>query len=442
MSGIETFLINIFFISVFLLLVPLLIERSPKLLSVTQKKTIVTVSAGLGIISCMVFPITILEGFFFDLRWIPAIVGGLYGGVPASIILIAITLAFRILIGGGGIYPTIIMGVVVLVFLIILTKTFNESSRKKKLIIGSCFSLVIGIVVLVVLNSLFYISISPSLILVYLILTPSTTLLVIYIIEVIHETIILNEKLIKAEKMEVVSHLASSISHEVRNPLAVVRGFLQMMEQMNVSDEKRAEFLKISIAEIDRANDIIRNYLTFAKPSLENIEIMDIREELEKVVNMISPLANMNCVELKGKIDQSYFIKGEPQLIQQCLLNITKNCLEAMPDGGTLSIKTSQVHKELRIEITDSGQGMTEEQLSRIGEPYFTTKGREGTGLGMMTAIQIIKMMKGRINVKSKLKKGTTFYIFLPLVDKEFSEVAAAINSSEQQFTRDHSYIT
>lgn len=426
MNGVETLLLNILFIIVFLLFVPLLLERYPRSISVTQKKWIVTASASLAIISCMLFPITILEGFIFDLRWIPTIIGGLYGGIPASFFLLAMTIITRIFIGGGGIYPTLIISFVVLLVLILLTKPFVASSRKKKLIIGSSFSFSTGIIVLIVLNSLFHISISPIIILVYLILTPATTVLVIYILEIIQETVFLNKKLIKAKKMEIVSHLASSISHEVRNPLAVVRGFLQLMEQSEISEKERKNYLKISITEIDRANDIIRNYLTFAKPSLESIEILDIQEELMRAINIITPLANMNCVEIKTKFDYPYQIKGEAQLFQQCLLNITKNCLEAMPQGGKLFIETKRKKMELRIEITDNGQGMTEEQLSRLGEPYFTTKGQHGTGLGMMTAIQIIKMMNGRISVESKLNKGTTFYIYFPLYEMETTRVAVA----------------
>lgn len=424
MNGIDSLLLNILFIIVFLSFVPLFLERYPKTFSNTRKKWTVSISASIAVIFCMSYPITIMEGFIFDLRWIPVIVVGLYGGVPVSIFLTIITIAYRFFLGGGGIYPTIIIGAIILFFLLLLTKIFVTSTRKKKLLIGSCFSFISGILVLTVLKIVFDILVSPQLILVYLILMPSSTILVIYLAELIQETVYLNKKLIKAEKMEIVSHLASSISHEVRNPLAVVRGFLQLMEQVDLPLSKRKEFLEISIAEIDRANDIIRNYLTFAKPSPENVKTIDIKQELEHAITIITPLANMNCVEVEMKIDE-YLIKGEQQLLQQCLLNMTKNCIEAMPTGGILYIETKQWNQELVIQITDTGQGMTKEQLSRLGEPYFTTKGREGTGLGMMTAIQIIKMMNGRLTVESKVNVGTSFYIYLPIIDPIEVEVTA-----------------
>lgn len=231
----------------------------------------------------------------------------------------------------------------------------------------------------------------------------------------------LHKRVVKAEKMEVVSHLASSISHEVRNPLAVVRGFLQMMGQNELPEEKRKEFISICIGEIDRANDIIRNYLTFAKPTPDRIEILDIKQELKKAIGIITPLANMNSIIIETDIENSYFIKGDQQLIQQCLLNITKNCIEAMPESGKLFIKTIVESDQLIIEIKDTGVGMTEEQLSRIGEPYFTTKGREGTGLGMLSVMKIIEMFNGQLNVSSKINEGTTFRIVFPLFNHTVS---------------------
>ncbi len=386
------------------------------------------VSASLAIISCMSFPVTILDGYIFDLRWIPVIVVGLYGGLSTSSILLIVAVTYRFLLGGGGAYATVITAAVLFFYLLLVTKPFIRASLKKKLMIGSCFSFSVGVLVLVVLKMFFSVSINHALLTLYLILTPVTSLLVIYILEVIKETIFLNDKLIKAEKMEIVSHLASSISHEIRNPLAVVRGFLQMMDQMDLSPQKKREFLELSIEEIDRANNIIRNYLTFAKPSAENTEIINISEELGRAINIITPLANMNCVEIDKQVESAYYIKGDSQLLQQCLLNIVKNCLEAMPQGGVLQINTSNHNRELLITVTDSGQGMTKEQLSRLGEPYYTTKGREGTGLGMMTALQIIKMLNGRLSVKSIVKKGTTFQIFFPLVDLHSSEVTRKIH--------------
>lgn len=244
--------------------------------------------------------------------------------------------------------------------------------------------------------------------------------IIIYFQELMKEMLFMKREMIHGEKMEMVNHLASSISHEVRNPLTVVKGFLQLMKDTNLSEKKRKEFLNISIDEIDRANKIIGEYLAFAKPAQEQQTYLNIKDELDKTVEVITPLANMNSVTVEiEEIDSSLWVLGEKQLLQQCLLNITKNCVEAMPSGGALSIKAKKEKNRLSLTIADTGVGMTEEQLKRIGEPYFSTKGENGTGLGMMTSFRIIHSMSGSIKITSELNRGSQFKIRIPLVNEK-----------------------
>lgn len=428
MYDVEGLLLNVLVLVFFILFVPLILGRIIKSFTRSQKKSIFIISNSLAIIVCISFPITFSEGFIYDLRFVAQIIGGLYGGIPASIILWIVTITYRGIFGGLGVFSTMIISTVIFVISIFLTAKFQVVSKKKKLMIGTYFSVFTSLLAIVVTTFMFNLPLLTIPDVTHFILQLCTTLIIIYVFEIVRETSIINKRIIKAEKMEIVSHLASSISHEVRNPLAVVRGFLQMMLQTDLPEEKRKDFLKISMTEIDRANDIIRDYLTFAKPSPENIEMIDIKQELERAIEIIKPLANMNCVEINQNIKQ-FYINGEPQLLQQCLLNITKNCIEAMPQSGKLVIKTKEVNGELIIEIIDSGVGMTEEQLSRLGEPYFTTKGREGTGLGMMAAIKIIELMNGRLSVTSKVNEGTKFQIFIPIVKILITEQVITIKS-------------
>lgn len=419
MNGIETLLLNVLFLTLIFLFIPLLVERNPILISNTKKKWLHILLAALAVITSMIFPINFGNGIIFDLRMVAIIVGGLYGGIPGSFFLLVITIISRFMIGvNTGAFSTIITSTVVVLFLVVVTKYFNQALVKEKLIIGSLFAFFTGLWVIIVHSAFLHLSFSKGFILLYLLLLIGTATVIIYVTEIIREMSFLHKRLVKAEKMEVVSHLASSISHEVRNPLAVVRGFLQVMDQNELSEEKRKEFISISIGEIDRANDIIRNYLTFAKPNPDQIEILDIKQELEKAIRIITPLANMNAIIIETDIDYSYLIKGDQQLLQQCLLNITKNCVEAMPESGKLLIKTMVESDQLIIEIKDTGVGMTKEQLARIGEPYFTTKGREGTGLGMLSVIRIIEMLHGQLNVSSEINEGTCFRISFPLAEQ------------------------
>jgi two-component system, sporulation sensor kinase B len=424
MYDIKGLLLNVLILAFFLLFVPLLLMRNIKSSSRIYKKCIFVVSTSLAIITCISFPINYSEGFYYDLRFVAQIIGGLYGGVPASIVLWVVTVAYRGLFGGLGAYSTFIISTLILILTVFCPFKFHQVSVKRKLLIGALYSVITSVSLIVITIILFDLVIINFADVVHFILQLCTSVVIIYILEIIRETSFINKRIIKAEKMEVVSHLASSISHEVRNPLAVVRGFLQMMQQSDIPIEKRKDYLNISLSEIDRANDIIRNYLTFAKPSPENIEVLNIKEEMQRAIEIITPLANMNCVEIQTKITE-LFVFGESQLLQQCLLNITKNCIEAMPDSGKLFVETIEKNGELLIEIVDTGKGMTHEQLSRLGEPYFTTKGREGTGLGMMAVMKIIELMNGRIQVKSKLNQGTKFEIYFPLTVEVTEELVA-----------------
>ncbi len=215
--------------------------------------------------------------------------------------------------------------------------------------------------------------------------------------------------------MEIVSHLAASISHEVRNPLTVAKGFMQMFHE-DLADDSKKRLWGIAIQELDRATEIINDYLMFAKPAIENREMINIGHELQHAVSIVTQLANMNTVQIHLRLlnDEDYFVLGDRQKLQQCLINVLKNGIEAMPNGGELQVLLRQHHSELQIDILDSGKGMTQEQINRLGEPYFTTK-EKGTGLGMMVSFSIIKGMNGSINVTSEPQKGTCFSIKLPL---------------------------
>ncbi|OIJ11623.1 hypothetical protein BKP35_11835 [Anaerobacillus arseniciselenatis] len=423
MDGIESLLLNLLFLIVFLLFVPLFLEKSLKTLPIKLKKSIIIFSFCIAIVSSMSFPITAVEGFIFDLRWIPLVIGILYGGIPVGILLATITIGYRFLIGGEGVIPNLIVCVFLVTLSILLIKRFNSLIKKNRIKMVTSFSLTAGLLQLIVFYAIFRVPVSGLEILTYSVLLVFSAFIVIYTLEIIREENMINQKLFEAEKMKIVSHLASSVSHEVRNPLTVVRGFLQMMEQTEMSRYEQKKFLKISMDEIDRANIIIGDYLSFAKPTEQNMEILNLKKEFQRAIDMIKPMANMNSVEITTKIESCY-IKGQSQLFQQCLLNILKNCIEAMPESGELSIETKKDKKLVYIIIEDNGHGMSKEQLVRIGEPYFTTKGSGGTGLGMMTVKRIVDMLDGRIHISSELNKGTRFEISIPVVESEKGQSA------------------
>jgi two-component system, sporulation sensor kinase B len=245
-------------------------------------------------------------------------------------------------------------------------------------------------------------------------------LLFVKFIESAKNDLALSAEIRKFEKLKSVSEVAASISHEVRNPLTATRGFIQLLSDNNLTIEEKNLYISISLEELDKAASIITDYLTFATPSLENIEILELNKELDTIMKTITPLALINAVDIEIEKTEAIYVAGEREKFHQCLINLMKNSIEAMPDGGKLMITLQELNGKVVITVADTGAGMTDEQIERLGTPYFSTK-VNGTGLGTMVIFSIVKAMMGEIKVDSKIGKGTCFTILFPTVDSSQS---------------------
>lgn len=380
------------------------------------KRSFLSIFPILSLILCMLFPVVIEEDFVWDLRWIPFLLGGLYGGYRLGIILIVITLVIRYVSGGdNGFYISCITFPLVGVSLFFISKYYLKLSVSKKILIGISLIFIVHILTQFISTVVFELTIGISLWKQYFTIQVIGIVVVILLWEVILTNFQVLEKLVKAEKLQIVSHLAASISHEVRNPLTVTRGYIQMLSE-DVSSHTKVRYANIALKELDRATDVINDYLTFASISPENTERLRVSEEIQHVVNRIKPLANNNGTELKLSLieDGAYSIMGERKKFQQCLFNILKNGIESMDHAGEIYIDLIRAASTIQIKIQDQGIGMTQEQIYRLGEPYFTTKDK-GTGLGMMVSYSVIKSMDGTVHVSSVQGKGTCFSINLPI---------------------------
>ncbi|MBA2875936.1 ATP-binding protein [Thermaerobacillus caldiproteolyticus] len=425
----KDFLLNLFFILIPIFVVPLWIEE--KNVPETIKQHVLSFCSAFVIILCMIFPIRMDTHYVYDLRQIPLWLGSLYKGPAASVLLCFITIGYHFFFGGRGFTITAITSIFITLTSMMLSKKFLSLSSKYRIFLACSLSVFSG-ALSVALGHLLY-GVPPtsfSLSLVYLPIQSICMLLTCYLKEMLYKNIALRKRIIRAEKMEAVSHLAASISHEVRNPLTAARGFMQLLEQGQLSAEKRKQYVQIAIEELDRAEAIITDYLTFAKPAPESVEKLNVKTEIERVIDLLRPFANMNSVEFQTLL-APFNVKGEREKFQQCLINIIKNAIEAMPNGGTLQIYVSIENGRVLIRVSDTGIGMTKEQMERLGEPYFTTKGIKGTGLGMMVVYRIIESMNGTIHITSEVNKGTEVSIYLPLAQSWKNTIA---NEQEKVF--------
>ncbi|KAA9031144.1 sensor histidine kinase [Niallia endozanthoxylica] len=410
-------LINFLFILLALCLLQILYIATYAYRSKEVKSWEIALFPIISLALCMVFPVYSDEENIWSLCYVPFILGGLYGGYKLGLAQLSIVLLIRYVLGGMGFYTGSAAIITIGIAICVLSKYYLKLNLKQKLLL-SVTILVIGITVSQVLEAIFFSEHITSL---FLFEYYSINIIGIIIATILWEAIRMYssilQNLIKAEKLQMVSHLAASISHEVRNPLTVSRGFMQLLSE-DLSPEKSKEFVHIALKELDRATDIINDYLTFAKPAVEKNEKININEEIQQAINVINPLATMNGVEIEqtiyGPEHNPFMTIGERKKFQQCLINIMKNGIESMTSkGGKLHIHLSGFQNTVKIDICDQGIGMSQEQINRLGEPYFTTK-EKGTGLGMMVSYSIIKGMNGTIHVNSELRKGTSFKLVLP----------------------------
>lgn len=349
----------------------------------------------------------------YDLRLIPLIIGGLYLGIGP--ILVVAILILRGLFGLDlGFVHTLIIYAPFAIVLWKLYPWFWKQASARRIIISVVLSMVIC--VLTVVGMQFAI---PHLKwfdawFAYLVIPPLGMAIITYAIEFIRRTSEMQQQLIKVEKLKAVEQMGAAISHEIRNPLTAASGFVQLLQDDYLPRFKRREYLSIVRDELNSAERVIQDYLTFAKPSLTTFEELNVKSELKQLINILQPLANQYSVEIISDFSVIGFIKGDRQKFRQCFINVLKNAVESMPNGGSLSIKTDFSQNYVTIDVKDNGIGMTKDQLNRLGEPFYSTKGKNGTGLGMMVVYSIVRAMNGTIWAESEVDKGTTFHFMFP----------------------------
>jgi two-component system, sporulation sensor kinase B len=410
----ENLLINILFV-----LLPILLFQIFYIDASIKHKNIILASVfSISIIMCMNFPITNYEGHIFDLRYIPFVLGALYGGRKIAISLFLVILAYRFYIGGAGFYIAFVDSSLLLIILVfLLVPKYQTYSLKSKIISTMTLLGLVAIVSLIICHTIFgFILHGPIVLLSYFVIAQALTMgVTVYFLEFLITMNTMKKQLYQNEKLKSLSEMAASISHEVRNPLTVTRGFIQLLRSPSIDEEKKNSYIDLSLKELDRAASIITDYLTFAKPH-ENVELkpLNVNDEVSYVANVMQPYALMQNVTIKKKILlNEVYILGNKRQFHQCLINLSKNAIEAMPNGGSLEVKLYRDNNKIHIELIDTGIGMTPEQIARLGVPFFTNK-EKGTGLGTMVAFSIVKAMKGKIKVESKINEGTIFTISIP----------------------------
>jgi two-component system NtrC family sensor kinase len=225
------------------------------------------------------------------------------------------------------------------------------------------------------------------------------------------------------DKMASLGKLAASVAHELNNPMAGILNYAKLIDR-NIREseatiperDKLARYLSLIEKEAGRSGDIVRNLLVFARPSGTEFALHELNPILERSVMLVRHHVEMADIRLETQL-----LEGDDQLvchagqIQQALLALLMNAVEAMPNGGTIRLVAESVGESVRITISDTGVGIPKEVLPNIFEPFFSSKDRsEAVGLGLAVVYGIVRHHLGSIDVKSEVNQGTTFHIMLP----------------------------
>jgi two-component system, sporulation sensor kinase B len=386
-----------------------------------RNRLMISVFSTLSVLTCMSFPVDVVPGFLFDLRLVPLVVGILYGGLWGGLPMILVFALYRFSIGGvGALYMVLSFSPMFLLAFALLPRYPHWSRRKKAFTAMGLASMVLVVTLYVMLYQMKVQLGTPLLHNPYLPFTLLMTLLTlfclyvsVYLIENMREKAVLRQEVLRAEKFQALAELTASMTHEIRNPLTVVRGFLQLLKENGITENKKQMFLKMGIDELDRSESIIRDYLAVARPQIERQEPVNVSERIHHVTGIISSFATLKGVDIDHAVDDELYVNGDPEKLSQVLMNLVKNGIEAMKEGGILHVRAVRKNRHVVIDVIDSGVGMTREETARLGNPFYSTK-ENGTGLGLMVSYQIVHSMNGKIEVTSEKGTGTQFTITLP----------------------------
>ena len=383
----------------------------------TANKYNLIIWSSVSLLLCMAFPVELGIGFIFDLRYIPFIILALYGGTKMVFPLYIVLNVYRFIIGGDGIYQSLVFSTIIFIVISLFHKQFLRQRPARRIVYGT-FGVFFTIGFYLITLSYFYRPVNDEYwtLAVYALGTHIVfTFMILSLIEKILSNIKKREVYLQSMRLKDISELSASIAHEIRNPLTVTNGFLQLLQHSKTISQEEKKYINLSLVELERAEMIVNEFLDFTKPQTIQLVSSDFKTEIEYVENILRPFANEKKVELQVHFSNSLKVEIDHNLVRQCFINLVKNSIEAIQhEDGLVSIQVKEQKGHIEISVQDNGGGMTREETLQLGIPYYSTK-TEGTGLGLFMVYRTIDQMNGKIEVRSKPGKGTTFLITIPV---------------------------
>lgn len=368
----------------------------------------------------MTFGAGVINGFFYDSRFVIIFFGLVFGGLQTGFILLFEFILYRLYLGGAGAWPAMITMSIAFPLSIILYKIYQKTQRKSLIILTA--GLIISIIPIATIYIRNPVDVTSHLVF-HTFAIPVQNAIGIWLLIALFQRAVSNKELYikyaQNEKMEAISHVAASLAHEVRNPLTAVKGFLKLMRENSMERNKVDGYIDICTEEIQRTESILSEYLSISKPLTEKQVVVDLQLEIFAIIDVMKPYANMHNVQLNIE-DRVHTVQilANPDKIKQVLLNFIKNAIEACANvaDGEVNLYLEATGSTAKLIIKDNGIGMSKEQVNRLGSIYFSTK-MKGTGLGLTYSYQVIHELGGSVSVSSTPQAGTQFTISLPVMN-------------------------
>jgi two-component system sensor histidine kinase PilS (NtrC family) len=234
----------------------------------------------------------------------------------------------------------------------------------------------------------------------------------------------MEEQIRRSDRLAVVGELAAGMAHEIRNPLASMSGSIQLLSEGLVLDETGRELMEIINCEVSRLNSIITDFLRFASPRPLELKVVNILGILRETATLLRRSSPASCeIVVESGDSEECLVEADPKLMKQVFWNFSRNAIEAMPNGGRLTLAAARVAREveegkvvdhLQITFSDNGVGISPEEIEKVFTPFHSTK-EQGTGLGLAIVSKIVEAHRGKIDVQSRVGKGTIFSVTLPV---------------------------
>ena len=239
--------------------------------------------------------------------------------------------------------------------------------------------------------------------------------------EKMDELAAMTQQMWQASKLATVGELAASVAHELNNPLATVSLRVENLMQQLAHDEEKHRSLQIIISEVERMASLVTNLLQFTRRNYRQVSTIDVADEIFKSIDLISYYLRNRRIEVVTEfVHPLPAIHADRQQLRQVFLNLMTNASDAMPEGGCLTVRghADFALERVLVEFVDSGEGIAENDLKKIWQPFYTSKPEgKGTGLGLPICSRIVEEHGGEISLQSKLGKGTTVRVALPIAN-------------------------